>query len=160
MWKFTSENGYPNISLHDCIIERVRFDGKDIVFTFDDMGFWVGKNHPQNPFGELLRTDKAELRLENAVADSFSVSLHKKWRFARKNLLTTQKVLSLAVFAAKINSRQWTFEFVDEYYGYHRALFCGVVRAAKAPYLIDAQMEVQYEKSRYCWNAIHEDRPW
>ena len=160
MWKFTSENGYPDISLHDCVIERVRLDGKDAVFTFNDSGFWVGKHHPQNPFGELLRTDKAELRLENIDTDSFSFFIHKNRRFAGKRLFTTRKELSFASFAAKINSRQWTFEFVDEYYGYHRAMFCGLVRTAKSPYLIDTQMQLSYTKSRYYWNAIHQDRTW
>ncbi|MGF7143426.1 hypothetical protein HNQ56_001849 [Anaerotaenia torta] len=39
MWKYTAENDYPNISLHDCCISNVFIDNKDIVFEFDDFTY-------------------------------------------------------------------------------------------------------------------------
>lgn len=55
MWKYTAENDYPNISLHDCRISNVLIDNNDIVFEFDDNGFWILENNCQNPFKKTLR---------------------------------------------------------------------------------------------------------
>ena len=160
MWEYTSNNSYPDIILHDCTIERVQLEAQDIVFTFDNNGFWITKGHPQNPFGDTLRTDCSELRLTNVDLDFSSVSVYREWRFAKKQLFTARQTLSFDEFAARINSGMWTFEFVDEYYGYHRAMFCGYIHSNKKPYLIEAQIEAHYEESRYSWNKIHEDRTW
>ena len=54
----------------------------------------------------------------------------------------------------------WTFEFVDEYYGYQRAMFCGYIHTNRKPYLIEMQIEVYYEESQYNWNKIYKDRTW
>ena len=160
MWEYTSQNSYPSIILHDCTIEKVRFEEGAIVFTFDNNGFWVAKEHPQNPFGEILRTGTAELRLANIDLDFLFISMYIKRRFLGRTLSTTRKRLSLEDFAAKLNSGVWTFEFVDEYYGYHRAMFCGYVHTNKKPYLLETQIEVYCEERQYSWHKIYEDRTW
>ena len=160
MWKYASKNSHPNINLHDCTVKGMRLEERDIVFAFDDQGFWVGKEHPQNPFGQSLRTGEAELRLMNVDADFTSISVYHKHSFAKREMFTTRRQLSLEDFVAKINSGMWTFEFVDEYYGYRRTMFCGYVHADKKPYLIETQIEVFYEESRYSWNEIFKDRTW
>ena len=160
MWKYTCKNSYPNIGLHDCTVKGVRLEKQDVVFAFDGNGFWVDKEHPQNPFGQILRTGEAELRLSNIDFDFTSVSVYRKRHFAGKRLFTIRQELTLDAFAAKINGGMWTFEFVDEYYGYRRAMFCGYVHADKKPYLIETQIEAFYEESQYSWNEIFEDRTW
>ena len=160
MWEYTSKNSYPDISLHDCRIEGIRFENGDIVFEFDDNGFWVGKDHPENPFGEILRTGKAEMRLVSIDPDSFSVNMHEELRIAGGKTITTRNEITLNDFIKKIDSKKWQFEFVDEYYGYHRAMFCGYIVKDKEPYFTDAQIEIHYEESQYYWNKIHEDRTW
>ena len=160
MWEYTSKNSYPNISLHDCRIEGIRLEDQDVIFEFDDNGFWIGRDHPQNLFGETLRTDNAELRLINIDSDLLFINIHNKLRFAKIKLFTIRKKVSLEDFIAKVNSGKWKFEFVDEYYGYHRAMFCGCLLTNRKPYLIDAQIEVYYEESQYYWNKIYPDRTW
>jgi len=160
MWGYTSKNSYPNIILHDCTIEKVRLEKQDIVFEFNDCGFWVAEDHPQNPFEEILRTDKAELRLTNVDLDFLSISRYRKLKIARKKLLTIRNEISLDDFVAKINSGEWAFEFVKEYYGYRCAMFCGYIHTDRKPYFIEMQIEVSYEESHYGWNKIYEDRTW
>ena len=160
MQEYTCENSYPNIILHDCTVEKVRLENRDVIFEFDNSGFWISKNHPQNPFGETLRTGKAELRLTNIDPDFLSLHIYYERRLAGKKLFTTRDEISLDDFAAKINSGEWTFEFVDEYYGYRRAMFGGYIHRNRKPYHIEMQIAVLYEHSRYSWNKIHEDRTW
>ena len=160
MWEYTSKNSYPSITLHDCTVESVRLEKQDIVFMFDDGGFWISKEHPQNPFGESLRTGQAELRFTNVDPGFLSISVYHVWRFAGRRVFTTRRKLSFDDFAAKINSGMWAFEVVDEYYGYRRAMFCGYAHANKKPYFIEMQIEVYYEESQYRWNKIYEDRTW
>ena len=158
MWGCTSKNSYPSIILHDCTVESVRLEKQDIVFTFGDGGFWISKEHPQNPFGEILRTGQAELRLTNIDLDFLSISVYHERCFAGRRAFTTRQKLSFDDFAAKINSGMWAFEFVDEYYGYRSAMFCGYAHANRKPYLLEMQIEVYYEESQYYWNKIYEDR--
>ena len=160
MQEYTCENSYPNIILHDCTVEKVRLENRDVIFEFDNSGFWISKNHPQNPFGETLRTGKAELRLTNIDPDFLSLHIYYERRLAWKKLFTTRDEISLDDFAAKINSGEWTFEFVDEYYGCRRAMFGGYIHRNSKPYHIQMQIEVLYEQSRYSWNKIYEDRTW
>ena len=160
MWKYTSNNSYPDIILHDCKIERIRLDRQDMVFEFDDYGFWIAEGNTQNPFNKLLRTGKAELRLTNIDLDFLSMSVYNDLRFVWRKLFTTKKEIALDDFAAKINSGIWTFEFKDEYYGYKCAMFCGCIHTNKMLYLMDMQIEIPYEESQYSWNKIYEDRPW
>ena len=160
MWTYTSKNSYPDIILHDCTIERVRLEKQDIVFEFNDRGFWITEDNTQNPFKKTLRTGKAELRLTNIDLNSLTINVYNELRFAWRKLFTTKKKTSLADFAAKINSGKWAFEFVDEYYGYKCAMFCGYIHTNKKPYLIEMQMEISYEESQYSWNKIYEDRTW
>ena len=160
MQEYTSENSNPNIILHDCTIEKCWIENRDIVFEFDNSGFWISKNHPQNPFGETLRTGRAELRLVNIDPDFISIHVFYERRLAGITLFTTRKNISYDDFAAKINSGVWTFEFVDEYYGCRRAMFSGYIHRQRKPYHIEMQIDVFYEQSRYSWDKIYEDRTW
>ena len=160
MWEFSSKNSYPNIILHDCIMEKIRIENHDIVFEFDDSGFWVGKDHPQNQFGEILRTDKSEVRLTNIQFVFSSIHIHNELRFANKLLLTKRDEISFDDFATKLTSGKWMFEFVDEYYGYNSAMFSGYIGKKKKPYFTHAQIEIYYEESLYYWNKIYPDRTW
>ena len=160
MWEYSSKNSYPDISLHDCRIEGIRFENGDIVFELDDNGFWIGKDHPQNPFGKVLRTGKAEMRLVSIDPDCISINVHDELRIAGEKTIKIMKEILVNDFITKMNSKKWQFEFVDEYYGYHKAIFCGCIVKEKKPYFTGAQIGIHYEEIQYYWNKIHEDRTW
>ena len=160
MYQYTDTNSYPNISLSDCRIEKVRLEKRDIIFEFDDMGFWVNDTHPQNPYKALLRTDKSELRLANVDPRFTFINYHEEVSLAGKKLFTKRVEVSMGEFISKINSGRCTLYVTDEYYGVRRVIICGDLFMDTPPHAVDAQIEVFYEESRYYWNKICEDRTW
>jgi hypothetical protein len=154
------KNAYPNIILHDCIIEKVMIENEIITFEFDDSGFWIGADNPQNPYQKILRTDKAEVKFTDCDLDFSSVRVFKQKRFIRKTIFTTANNISLYDFASLINSGKYRFEFVDEYYASRSAMFGGYLRTERKPYHVECQLEMRYTDMIYSWNRICEDRPW
>ena len=69
MWNYSVENDYPNIVLHDCRIVKVLIENKDLIFEFDDNGFWLTENNKLNSFRKTLRTDRAQVRFKNIDQD-------------------------------------------------------------------------------------------
>lgn len=160
MWKYTAINDYPNISLHDCHIVKVHIDLSDIVFEFNDKGFWIMENNSQNPFKKTLRTDKSEVRFRGIDVDSTRIYLFKTYHLFKKAVLTRRIELTLEQFAKKINNGEWEFEFVDELYAWSRAGFDGYVWFNKKPYEYECQIRLFFNEMIYSWNKICEDRPW
>ena len=160
MYKYTDTNSFPNISLSDCRIEKVRLENRDVIFELDDDGFWLTDAHPQNPHKQLLRTDKSELRLVNADPDFTSISYHEDICFAGKKLFTKRVEVSMGDFMSNINSGRWNLYVVDEHYGYRRVIMCCQLFTNKRPYAADVQIQAFFKESRYSWNKICEDIPW
>ena len=160
MYLYTDTNSYPNISLSDCRIVKARLEKRDIIFEFDDMGFWVNDTHPQNPHKAFLRTDKSELRLVNANPSLTFINYHADVFFAGKKLFTKLVEVSMSDLLVNINSGRWAIDIADEYYGYKRVMLCGILHRDKPQYVADVQIEVFYDESRYYWNQICEDRTW
>ena len=158
MWKFSSENDYPNIILHDCKIIKVDIENNDLVFQFDNRGFWANSSNPHNSFGKILRTDESEVRFINC--DVEGLYLFKKFRLLRKPLLISRKELSLKEFASKINNGDWKFEFIVETYAWQEAIFIGSIHSKIKPYRYECQLHLSFETMIYSWNNIYEDRPW
>lgn len=160
MWKYTAENDYPNISLHDCRISNVLIDKNDIVFEFDDKGFWIVENNSQNPFNKTLRTDKSEIRFKDIYVDFTRIYYYKTYHLFKKAIFTKRIELTIEQFASKINNSNWKFEFVEELYAWSRAGFDGFVWFDKKPYEYECQIRLFFNTMIYSWNKICEDRPW
>ena len=63
-------------------------------------------------------------------------------------------------FATQINNGRWQFEFVDELYAWHTAVFNGWLWFDKKPYHLECQLQLSFEDMIYSWNKIWEDRSW
>lgn len=160
MWKFTSENAYPNIILHDCRIAKVSLQNKTLVFEFDDSGFWIVENNKENPFGKTLRTDKAEICFHGFDKDYFCFYTFKPFKLLGRTLFIRMVEISFEEFVLNVNSGKWEPEFIEEFYGLGAASFEGEVFFNKKPYRYRFQMQLSFEKMEYNWNEICEDRPW
>lgn len=139
---------------------KVAVDNKDIIFEFDDNGFWVIENNKHNPFGKTLRTDKSELRFVNCDSDFTSIYIFKVFYLFRKPVLTNRIEISLEDLTSQINSGKWQFEFIDELYAWDKAEFNGWLWFGKKPYHMECQLQLSFEDMLYSWNKICEDKPW
>lgn len=160
MWKYSAKNAYPGIILHDCRIIKVRIDGRDLVFEFDDSGFWVLEDNKQNPFGKTLRTDRSEVRFTNYDAASVQIYIFKRFYLFGKLILTKRVEVGLDEFALEINRGKWQYECVDELYAWRRACFNGYVWLDRRPYHYECQINLFFDEMLYSWNKICEDKPW
>ncbi len=160
MWNYSTSNSYPNIILHDCIVEKIRIEETNLIFTFNDNGFWINKDNVHNPFGQILRTGRSELKVVNIDMDYTDINIFEKVRLFNKPILTKLKNISLNDFISKVNCGEWRFEFVNEYYAFHSAMFCGYLHSSKSSYSIYTQIEIMYDEIIYYWNKIYEDRTW
>lgn len=160
MWEYSDTNGYPGIILHDCTVEDAVFEEGNLIFTFDESGFWISQDNRQNPYGKILRTGKAELKFVGVDVDFTSINLFKKVRFTNKTLFTKLNEISLKDFVSRMNRKEWGFEIVDEYYALHGAMFCGYIHSKENSFLEYMQFEITYKESSYHWNKIYEDRTW
>lgn len=160
MWKYNIKNDHSNISLHDCRIEKVRIKDSDIIFEFDENGFWVLSNNKFNPYGKVLRTGKAEIRFTNCDFDFSRISMYKEFHLFRKPILTTRTKLSFKDFSRQINSGRLKFEVIDELYSFNQVLFDGCFWLNKKPYYRESQIQILFKDMLYSWNEINEDRTW
>ncbi|MCI8361493.1 MAG: hypothetical protein HFE86_09190 [Clostridiales bacterium] len=104
MWKYTAEDVYPQIFLHDCIADRAYFDGRDLIMEFGEDGFWVGADFPGNMYGKLLRTDKAQVRFADVEKEFITVYVFRTYRLFYKSLFTRRIYVAPDELARKINS--------------------------------------------------------
>lgn len=84
MWKYSAKNDYPNIILHDCRMTKLFVENKDIIFEFDDNGFWIVGNKKHNQFEETLRTDKSEILFINCDFGFTSIYLFKVFHLFKR----------------------------------------------------------------------------
>jgi len=162
MWKHISKGTQKQIILHDCFLNKVRFENNDLVFEFDDSGFWVCPSHPNNPYETAYGAGKSELRLTNVDLCS-DLILFNKFRFLSglfNKALHSRTEVSLQTFASKINIGEWKYEFVDEYYSNNGVMFCGYIYPVKNSNSIYTQMEILFDENIYYWNDIDMNRPW
>jgi hypothetical protein len=135
----------------------------EVVFRFDDYGFWVSEKHPMNNFKEILRTGEAEIHFTNAdnnnEYDWNRVTISKDLQIFGKRLLTTQKEMSIRDFSTIFNSKKWRYEIIYEYYSQNGAIFTGIISAPpRYCWTYGCQIELKYKDREYRWNKIYEDR--
>ena len=160
LWNYSVENDYPNIVLHDCRIVKVLIENKDLIFEFDDNGFWLTENNKLNSFRKTLRTDRAQVRFKNIDQDFTHIYVFKNICLFKKSIFTIRKEISLEDFCSKINCGIWQFEIVDELYAYRNVVFNGGMFFNKKPYHRECQVQIFFETMTYLWNKICEDKAW
>ena len=161
MWKFSSENSYPDIILHDGVVTKITLDNDDLVMEFNDGGFWIGQDNKQNPYKKTVRTEKSELRFTDFDIDD--IYIFKMYNLFKKFYHTSRVEVSLEKLISNVNSGKWTFEFLYEYYTSSRqreAIFKGCVNVVNKQKHYDCQIELDCSKMIYSWNKIDEDAIW
>ena len=164
MHNYTSEIGYPDIILHDCIVEHVQFSGTDIVLELDNNGFWIAADNPLNHYKKLLRTDKSEILFKDVDLDfscaAVHTSLHSLWRPAELFKTSIRHEISIARFASMVNRKKLRLEIVDEYYTGNSSILCGYSHTNNFPF-VKLQLELYNTGGiLYSWNKIYENHPW
>ena len=160
MCKYSSKNDYPNIILHDCKITKISKENNDLIFEFNDKGFWIGKDNKHNPYNKILRTGKSMIRFVEYEQEFTDNYIFKEYRLMGKTILTKRLEVSFDYIISQINAGKWQFEFIDEFYGWRKAEFDGYIWLNKKPYCMEAQLQLNFKEMLYFWDEIYEDRTW
>ena len=161
MWKFTEQNAYDSISLHDCRADRIERDGNDLLFHFPD-GFWITPVSPHIDHDSPLKTGSAMVRVcgQGDWEPLDSVDLYKMIRILGKEILCCRIRLDAADFLNIINDGKHELEFITEYHNGVSALYqCWLWRKDRGV-VGDCQLEMVIERVEYCWNDILPDHEW
>lgn len=149
------------LTLHDCIAEKVYLRDGILTFEFPD-GFWIGPEHPDNPYNECLRTDKAKVEfvLENGEGYDVFVWLHV--RENKKSRKQTVRHWDIDLLIKNINAGKCAYEFLDEYRNTQvpEQLICGQLRGEGKYTFCECWMRIYATKVNYYWNNVLPDRPW
>ncbi|MGB4588943.1 MAG: hypothetical protein WBI17_06875 [Clostridiaceae bacterium] len=156
MWIYTSENEWESISLYGSCVVQISTD-HDLTFYFNNNGFWVSECNSQNPYRQILRTDKSQLVLQNGFCIETKVSKD-YWVFGKK---LKPKVLPLKWedICARINSGEWQFEISTELHKNKTVLFEGYLGTKQKPYLLKCHLIFSFDCEIYSWNNMYEDYP-
>ncbi len=150
------EDNNTNLTLHDCIAEKVYLQDGVLVFEFPD-GFWIGSEHPDNPYKECLRTDasRVEFVLEN---DEGCVAY--AWLFVRENRRSSKKTVrhwDMDLLMKNINSQKCAYEFIEHYANTQSPtenVIKGELRGEGKINFSECWLRIWATKVNYYWNNI------
>ncbi len=145
------------VSLHDCFASEVRYEAGTLSFVFAD-GFWIGTEHPANPLGEIVRTDRAMAAFifDKLAGDDLSVYVFQRTLLGR----TIRRQWSVSQLTDRINCGDIRLEFLYQYKGdCHRIVEC-CLHSKKRPYLNECQLYLPAKSAFYCWNNLCKDEKW
>lgn len=157
MWKYTAENAYSTISLHDCRSDKISIEGNDFIIDFPD-GFWITPAHALNSNDRPLRTGPAQLRFKDCEVDN--IYIFKETRLFQRTLLTRRVTIDLTELIEEVNKGPYELEFLYEYHSSISALYTCCVWNKNRGIPHECQLDLTVMGSiEYCWNEIT-DREW
>lgn len=161
MWKYTEENAFNIVSLHDCRSDDIRVEGDELVVNFPD-GFWILPTSDYIDHEVPLKTGPSQLRITGLAGycPIESVDLFKTTYLFRKPFLCRRIQLEAPAFLKLVTDGKHELEFLWEYHRPGNALYqCWLWRKNKG-LEAECQFEVTAETTQYYWNEILPDREW
>ncbi len=159
MWRYTVENRFDNITLHDCVASKIYIKDDDFIFEFED-GFWIGNKCEYNPHVKVLKTSAAQVQL--CAADEIDFCYFKKPVFSFFKSHDKRICVEFDEVIEKVNSGEWQLEFLYEYSCDKLMLFeCYLWMVKKDKRKgYQAQLKAYIPDYKLCWNEICPDREW
>lgn len=114
-----------DISLSDAIVCEITNCKNDITVNFSEHGGFFKKDKNN---GKYYRTSESSLILKDCNIDDISIKEIRMHKISEGLYCETMMDISLCDFLSNINSGEYTFEFVEEFYNSGKALFIGYVK--------------------------------
>ena len=146
------------ITLHDCIADKISFENKILRFFLPD-GFGVTPDHTANSSGKVLRTDASVVDFSIEDIDDIMVRVFTRHRFLwfRK---TTVEIWDMEQLISAVNNRKCAIEFITQYRAHHEQMWYCAIRSPKRPYYRDCQLYLPCTNATFYWNKLCLDREW
>ena len=146
------------ISLHDCIADKVSIEDSALCFSLPD-GFWITPHHKENMCGKTIRTGASAVTLTVKDIDDVTVRVFVRntWCWAIKTRVENWHIEQLV---AAINSGKCTFEFITQYRSHYEQMWHCSIRSNKKPYYRECQLYLPKTEATFFWNDLRPDREW
>lgn len=146
------------LSLHDCIANKILFENKKLHFFFPD-GFWITPHHKVNNSNKLVQTDASVVNFSVDDIDDILVRVFTRHRclLFRK---TSVKFWDMEQLIAFVNSGKCTVEFIRQYRTYGEQMWHCAIRSNKKPYYRECDLFFSDTNATFCWNNLCFDREW
>ena len=146
------------LSLHDCVAEKISLEKNIINFTFPN-GIWVTTNHEANCTGNIVRTDLAEVDFcigNEDNPDDIELHIYTQKRFKK----TVVDFWNIDELIQAVNSKKCSIEFLYQYRTNFEQMWQCVLHFKKKPYSKDCYLHIPNAEVKYKWNNLREDRIW
>ena len=161
MWKFTEQNAFDSISLHDCRADKIELDGNDLILHFSD-GFWITPASSYIDHDTPLKTGPAQVRIHSLgpFPALDSIDIHRPIRLFGKELICRRCQPDAEDFLKLVNAPEFELEFINEYRNSVSTLYeCWIWRKGRGMFA-ECQFRTVFKSVEYCWNEILPDREW
>lgn len=161
MWKYTEQNAFHSISLHDCRTDDIKIEGSDLIINFPE-GFWITPASKHIQHDRPLKTGPAQLRFVGFEADTVldTVSIYKTTYLFRKPVFCRRIQPEITDFLALINDGKHELEFLYEFHNCLSSVYQCWIWKKKCGMVAECQLELTAKVIEYCWNDICADREW
>ena len=144
------------VSLHDCHASNILYENGVMTFIFPN-GIWILKDHPCNELDNTVRTDMAEVKF---MLDSRNIDDLTVYVFEEKFKKTYRQEWQLFKLMEYVNNKNYTIEFLYQYYGYQSMIIECCLWSKKKPYHQECEIKISFQDVKYYWNELCEDKEW
>lgn len=155
MYKYCDNNG-KHISLHDCHVTSMSYENGIVTFVFAD-GIWLGNEHPENETGKIVRTDKAEVKINLEFENEDDMTVYV---FKEKHKKTYREEWKISKLVEYVNKKKHALEFLYRYDGYRSVIFECCLWSKKKPYHRECEIKVMLKDMKFYWNELCEESEW
>ena len=143
------------LTLHDCIADRVSFENNLLRFYLPD-GFRVTPHHKFNPSEKVVRTDASvvEFCIDDISDILVRTFTRHRWLWFRK---TSVNIWDMEQLIAFVNSGKCTIEFITQYRTYGEQMWHCAIRSNKKPYYRECELFFPDSNATYYWNNLRLD---
>jgi len=135
---------------------KILFESGVLTFVFEN-GYWVASEHPSNTTQKTLRTNTAEVRFCLEFGDESDTNIYV---FEEKFGKTIRKEWKLSKLLERVNSKNYTLEFLYQYKGYNSIIIECWLWSDKKPYHRECELKLSIKDVKYYWNDLCEDKEW
>lgn len=154
MYKYIQQSA-DAVTLHDCIATGIKLESGELSIDFAD-GIWICKDNLYNDTGITVRTDSANVTVKNVCITDVCV---RRCFSLFGGIYTKQVTDDMETLIKKVNSKEWTLEFLYEYLHHSNKLFiCHITDKRGKVY--ECSIELSYTDIEYRWNGLRPDRKW
>ena len=152
--KYRKTNAFPDVILHDCVVDEITAVKETISVKFSTSGVYVWVEAQNNYY----RTGPAMIKILGCDTDNISIQEIRTNQISQEIFYRSMYEVKPSEFIRWANSGKIKVTVLEEYYAVHSAyLILRIQERNKKGYF--AHIKMQYDSLQYFWDAVRPDAP-